>query len=80
MIAQWYKDQNDEFTNGLPPAIGGSTPTIYLTLEIPVNRSGKPCHSGEDSSTLDIPILGESAFDDLLTRDRTIKLFDPWME
>jgi hypothetical protein len=75
MIVQWYEGRDDESTNVRLPDIGGSTPTINTTSEIPVDRDGKPRESGEDSPTPDIEILGATAFDDLLASDETIETF-----
>jgi hypothetical protein len=69
MIVQWYEGQYDESTNVRMPDIGGSTPTINLTSEIPVDPNGKPRKAGEDSPTPDIEILGATTFDDLLASD-----------
>ena len=75
MIVQWYEGQYDESTNVRLPDIGGSTPTINTTSEIPVDPDGKPRESGEDSPTPDIEILGATACDDLLASDETIETF-----
>jgi hypothetical protein len=75
MIVQWYEGQDDESTNVRLPDIGGSTPTINSTSEIPVDPDGKPRESGEDSPAPDIEILGATAFDDILASDVTIETF-----
>ena len=75
MIVQWYEGRYDESTNVRLPDIGGSTPTINTTSEIPADPDGKPRESGEDSPTPDIEILGATAFDDLLASDETIETF-----
>jgi hypothetical protein len=75
MIVQWYEGRGDESTNVRLPDIGGSTPTINSTSEIPMDPDGKPRESGEDSPTPDIEILGATAFDDLLASDETIETF-----
>jgi hypothetical protein len=74
-IVQWYEGRYDESTNVRLPDIGGSTPTINSTSEIPIDPPGKPKESGEDSPTPDIEILGATAFDDLLASDETIESF-----
>jgi hypothetical protein len=75
LIVQWYEGRYDESTNVRLPGIGGSTPTINTTSEIPVDPDGKPRDSSGDSATPDIEILGGTAFDDLLARDETIETF-----
>jgi len=75
MIVQWYEGRYDKSTKVRLPDIGGSTPTINTTSEIPVDPDGNPRESGEDSPTPDIEILGATAFDDLLASDETIETF-----
>jgi hypothetical protein len=75
MIVQWLKGRYDESTNIRLPDIGGSTPTINSTSEILVDPHGKPRESGEDSPTLDIEILGATAFGNLSASDETIETF-----
>jgi hypothetical protein len=65
MIVQWYDGRYDESTNVRLPGIGGSTPMINSTSDIPVDPNGTPRESGEDSPTPEIEIIGETAFDDL---------------
>jgi hypothetical protein len=74
-MVQWYEGRDDESTNVWLPDIGGSTPTINSTSEIPVDPDVKPRERGEDSPTPDIEILGATAFDDLLASDETIEPF-----
>jgi hypothetical protein len=75
MIGQWYEGQYDESPNVWLPDIGGSTPTINSTSEIPVDPNGKPRESGENSPTPDIQKLGATPFDDLLASYKTIVTF-----
>jgi hypothetical protein len=74
MIVQWYEDRDDESTNVQLADIGGSTLTINLTSEIPVDPDGEPSVSSEDSPTTDIEIPRATAFDDLLASDETHKI------
>jgi len=57
MIVQWYERRDDESKNVRLSVIGGITPTINSTSEIPVDTDGKPWESGEYSLTPDIKIL-----------------------
>jgi hypothetical protein len=75
MLVQWYNGWNDESTNGWLPDIGGSTPAINSTSEIPVDPDGKPRESGENSPTPDIEIFGSTAFHHLFASDETIERF-----
>jgi len=71
MIVQWYEGRDDESTNVKLADIGGSTLTINLTSESPVDPDGEPTVSSEDSPTADIEIPRATAFDDLLASDET---------
>jgi hypothetical protein len=53
----------------------GSTPIINLGSEISVDPEGEPRESSENSSTLDVGILGETALDDMLGSCEAIKTF-----
>jgi len=52
MIVQWYEGRYEKSTGVWLPDIGGSTPRIDSTSEIPVDPYGKPNESGEDSVIL----------------------------
>jgi len=75
MLVQWHRDWDDESTNVQVPDIGGCTPTINLTSEIPVDPNGNPWESFEDSPTPDIEIPGATTFEDLSGSDETIVTF-----
>jgi hypothetical protein len=73
VIVQWYNGRYDDCTNVWLPDIGGSTPTINSTSEIPVDPDGQPMERIEYSPTPDIEILRATAFDDLFASDETIE-------
>ena len=75
MIVHWYNCRDDKSTKVPLPDIGGSTPMINSTSELPGDVDGKPRVSREDSPTPDIEILGETTCNDLLPTNVTIETF-----
>jgi len=75
IIVQRYAGRDDDSNSVRLPDIGGSTPMINSTSQIPVDPNGEPRVSSEDSPTPDIEILGATAFDDLLASDETVNTF-----
>jgi len=79
IIVQWYENRDDESSNIQLPDIGGSTPTINSTSEIPVDWQGTQRESVEDSPSPENEILGATEFDDLSATDETIRTFALWI-
>jgi hypothetical protein len=79
MKVQWYEGRHEERTNTLLPDIGGSTPTMITTSEIPVDLDGTPRSRGEDSPTPDVEIFRAPAFDNLTASIENIEILTLWI-